>query len=155
MKKFDFKLQKLLDIRHSKEEESKLNFSKAQDDKINAENNLDKLNMNYGKYSETRKYGNVVQQKITQFYLNSLATCIDEATAELEKKKIIVEEKRQDLKQKQIDRKTVDILKDKQKTKYTKEINDIEQRNNDEFALYGYIRNAGERGWDIEWGKYK
>lgn len=146
MKKFDFKLQKLLDIRYSKEEESKLNFSKAQDDKTNAEENLDKLNMNYSKYSETRMHGNVVQQKTTQFYLNSLATCIDEAISELEKKKMILEEKRQDLKQKQVDRKTVDILKDKQMDKYTKEVNAIEQRNNDEFALYGYIRNTAERG---------
>ncbi|WP_026881252.1 flagellar export protein FliJ [Clostridium akagii] len=146
MKKFDFKLQKLLDIRYNKEEESKLNFSKAQDDKTNAEENLDKLNMNYSKYSETRMHGNVVQQKTTQFYLNSLATCIDEAISELEKKKMILEEKRQDLKQKQVDRKTVDILKDKQMDKYTKEVNAIEQRNNDEFALYGYIRNTAERG---------
>ncbi len=146
MKKFDFKLQKLLDIRNSKEEESKLKFGKAQDDKVIAEENLGKLNESYSKYSETRKYGNVVEQKITQFYLNSLSTCIDEANSELEKKKIILEEKRQDLKQKQIDRKTVDILKDKQKSKYVKEVNDIEQRNNDEFALYGHMRKVIERG---------
>ena len=146
MKKFDFKLQKLLDLRNNKEEESKLNFSKAQDDKINAEKNLNKLNLNYSKYGETRKYGNVAQQKITQFYLNSLSICISEANAELKKKKMILEEKRLDLKQKQIDRKTVDILKDKQKSKYVKEANDIEQRNNDEFALYGYMRNSAERG---------
>lgn len=145
MKKFDFKLQKLLDLRNSKEEESKLSFSKAQEDKTNAEENLNKLNINYSKYGETRKFGSVVDQKIIQFYLNSLATCITEASGELEKKKMILEEKRLDLKQKQIDRKTVDILKDKQNIKYIKEINHVEQVNNDEFALYGYMRNAIER----------
>ena len=45
------------------------------------------------------------------------------------------------MKKKQVDRKTVDILKEKQLAAYTKEENRIEQINNDEFALYAYMRN--------------
>lgn len=144
MKKFDFKLQKLLDIRLNDEEKSKINFKTAQEEKLIAEKNLETLNSNYIKYGETRKFGSVVEQKIIQVYLNSLSLCIDEAGTELEKKNMLLETKRLDLKQKQIDRKTVEILKEKQLNKFNKEQNRLEQLANDEFALYGYIRKIAE-----------
>lgn len=145
MEKFNFKLQRLLDIRENVEEKSKIVFKKAQDEKNETENKLCNLKNSYEKYSEVRKSGNVVEQKITQAYLNSLTLCIDETSVELEKKCTFLEEKREELKQKQIERKTVEILKDKQKEKFIKEQNRIEQKNNDEFALYGFMRKL-ERG---------
>ncbi len=57
----------------------------------------------------------------------------------------IVEERREELKTKQLERKTVEILKEKDKLAFEKEQNMIEQRNNDEFALYAFIRNAERR----------
>lgn len=146
MKKFDFKLQKLLDIRANLEEESKVKFSNAQDEKLRAEENLKSLNANYARYSEKRKFGSVIEQKITQAYLNSLATCIKDASIEVEKKAMVLEEKRKVLTEKRIDRKTVEILKSKQEEKFRKEQEAIEQKANDEFAIYGYIRNKVERG---------
>lgn len=145
MEKFNFKLQKLLDIREDMEERSKVIFKKAQDDKNHTELKLQSLTDNYKKYSEVRITGSVIEQKITQAYLNSLTLCIDETTEELQQKCCILEEKREELKQKQIERKTVEILRDKQKSKFIKEQNTIEQKNNDEFALYGFIRRL-ERG---------
>ena len=145
MGNFKFRLQKLLDIRIDKEEESKMNFKKAQQEKIGAEENLEKLNTNYKKFSEQRKYGSIVQQKITQAYLNSLSGCIDQANMELKNKETILEQKRQELKEKQIDRKTVEILRDKQKAQFIKEQNLIEQKANDEFALYGFMRRNERR----------
>jgi len=38
----------------------------------------------------------------------------------------------------------VEILRDKQKDKFIKEQNRIEQKTNDEFALYGFIRRNSE-----------
>lgn len=145
MENFKFRLQKLLDIRIDREEESKINFKKAQQEKIGAEQNLEKLNTNYTKFSEERKYGSIVQQKITQAYLNSLSGCIDQANVELNNKETILEQKRKELKDTQIERKTVEILKDKQKAKFIKEQNLIEQKANDEFALYGFIRKLERR----------
>lgn len=145
MDNFKFRLQKLLDIRIDKEEESKISFQKAHQEKINAEKNLEKLNNNYKKFSEERKYGSIVKQKITQAYLNSLSGCIDEASIELNKKDAILEQKRNDLKDRQIERKTVEILKDKQKDRFIKEQKLIEQKANDEFALYSFMRRM-ERG---------
>ncbi|AJA47889.1 flagellar export protein FliJ [Clostridium pasteurianum DSM 525 = ATCC 6013] len=144
MENFKFSLQKLLDIRIDKEEESKINFKKAQQEKVTAEQNLEKLNNNYKKFSEERKYGSIVQQKITQAYLSSLSGCIDRASMELNNKTSVLEQKRRELKDTQIERKTVEILRDKQKDKFIKEQNRIEQKTNDEFALYGFIRRNSE-----------
>lgn len=145
MEKFNFRLQKLLDLKFEKEEQGKVVFKKAQDDKLRAENELENLKENYIKYSEIRITGNVIQQKITQNYLNAISLCIDETTEELEKKSVILEEKRQELIKKQIERKTVETLKDKQKMIFNKKQKIIEQNFNDELALYGYIRNLERR----------
>ena len=50
MSNFKFKLQKLLDIRVNEEEESKLFYSKAQNQKNIVENKLHELENNYKKY---------------------------------------------------------------------------------------------------------
>lgn len=143
MKKFNFKLQKLLDIRVQRENESQMIFKSAEEEKVKAENNLKKLNDNFDKYSN-RQITSVVDQKITHVYLKSLSSCINLASEELIEKKDNLESKREDLKQKQIEKKTVEILRDKQRKKYLDEQNRIEQNLNDEFALYGYMRKFSE-----------
>lgn len=142
---FNFKLQKLLDIRVSKEEESKRAFREAQLQKSKTEEKLKGLKDNYSKYNVINKNETLVQQKIKKNYLNALNINIDETSKELENKVFILEEKRVDLKKKQIDRKTVEILKEKKLENFIKEQDRIEQINNDEFALYSYIRNAERR----------
>ena len=52
MSKYKFKLQKLLDIRINEEEESKLLYSQAQNNKNIVENKLIELENNYKKYSD-------------------------------------------------------------------------------------------------------
>ena len=49
------------------------------------------------------------------------------------------------MKNKQVARKTVDILKEKQLNAYNKEQDRVEQVNNDEFALYAYMRNHASK----------
>ncbi|NFT55436.1 flagellar export protein FliJ, partial [Clostridium sporogenes] len=51
MKGYSFRLQKLLDIREKKEEESKMKFKQAQMEKNNTEEKLFKLKNNYNKYN--------------------------------------------------------------------------------------------------------
>ncbi len=145
MEKFKFRLQNLLDIRIKQEEESKIAFKIAQDEKLKAEEKLSDLNSNFDKYSNLRMEGSIVEQKLTQAYLNAISFCIDETIEEIKNKEKVLENKRDELKKKQIDRKTVDILKEKQKIAFEKEQNNIEQRANDEFALYGYMRNFERR----------
>lgn len=143
---FGFRLQKLLDLRIQKEEESKIEFKKSQDVKKEIEKNLLSMTENYHEYSLKRLSGTVIEQKITQNYLNALNVLIDEASDNLEKQKKVVEDKRNVLIKKQVERKTVEVLKDKQKLEFEKNENLKEQRVNDELALYSFIRNI-ERGW--------
>ena len=142
---FNFRLQKLLDIRTEKEEESKRNFKEAQGQKDKVENSLNNMKQNYSRYNSVTVKEDVVQQKIRRNYLYALNTSIDEKTIELNKKIIVLDKKREELKEKQIDRKTVEILKDKKKTEFLDIEKHVEQVQNDEFALYGYIRNREGR----------
>ncbi|KEI95985.1 flagellar export protein FliJ [Clostridium botulinum] len=145
MNGYSFRLQKLLDIREKKEEESKMKFKQAQMEKNHTEEKLFKLKNNYSKYSNINLNDSILEKKIRHSYLNSLNFCINETTNELKQKLKIVEERREELKTKQVERKTVEILKEKDKLAFEKEQNMIEQRNNDEFALYAFIRNAERR----------
>ncbi len=145
MAAFNFKLQKLLDIRTEKEEESKRIFKEAQNEKNMIENKLDAMVNNYNKYNVIDKKETIIEQKIKKNYLNALNISINETSKVLDEKSIVLEEKREDLKQKQIERKTVEILKAKKKDEFIKFQNHIEQTANDEFALYGYIRKLERR----------
>ncbi|MFL0251631.1 flagellar export protein FliJ [Clostridium neuense] len=145
MGKFNFRLQKLLDLKFQKEEQSKIVFKKAQEEKLKAEEKLASLKDNYKKYSEARMFGTVIEQKITHNYLNALTSCIDEANIELNTKSENLEKKRKELVEKQIERKTVETLKEKQKMNFELETKLVEQRFNDELALYGYIRKLERR----------
>ncbi|NFF95491.1 flagellar export protein FliJ [Clostridium sporogenes] len=145
MKGYSFRLQKLLDIREKKEEESKMKFKQAQMEKNNTEEKLFKLKNNYNRYNNINLNDSILEKKIRHSYLNSLNFCINETSNELQQKLKVVEERREELKTKQVERKTVEILKEKDKLAFEKEQNMIEQKNNDEFALYAFIRNTERR----------
>lgn len=145
MKKFNFRLQKVLDIRINKEEESKIKFKDAQLQREKVQDKLNELKVNHNKYNTWDKTKSIIEQKIKNNYLNALEIQISNKKNELQEKNKLVEQKREELKQCQVERKTVELLKEKQLDKYIKEQNQIEQKANDEFALYGYIRRC-ERG---------
>ena len=141
IKKFKFGLEKLLEIRIDKEEESKRKFTKTQREKQETENKLIGLKENYEKYNGIEKGESVVYQKIKRNYLYALDKGILETEKNLEIKNKELEIRREDLIKKQIDRKTVDILKERKYIEYTKEAERKEQILIDELSLYSYIRN--------------
>ena len=141
IKKFKFGLEKLLEIRIDKEEESKRKFTKTQREKQETENKLIGLKENYEKYNGIEKGESVVYQKIKRNYLYALDKGILETEKNLEIKNKELEIRREDLIKKQIDRKTVDILKERKYIEYTKEEDRKEQILIDELSLYSYIRN--------------
>ena len=138
---YKFRLQKLLDIRKDFEDKSKFKFKEAQSEKNIVEDELNKLKEKYKIHRNIDAYQSVIQQKIKQNYLNALTFAIDETAVALEDKEEILEKNRKELKQCQVEKKTVEILKENQKSAFLKEQNSIEQKNNDEFALYAFIRN--------------
>lgn len=142
MSNFKFKLQKLLDIRVNEEEESKLFYSKAQNQKNIVENKLHELENNYKKYSDISKAKDTISQKITMNYLSYLNTTIKDTEKELEAKEIELEKAKKDFIDKRIKRRSLEVLKENKILEIKKEEERLEQISNDEFALYGYIRKT-------------
>lgn len=138
---YKFSLQKLLEIREEKEEESKRLFTESQRQKQITENELINMRDSYDKYKGIRPGEDVIYQKIKRNYLLALESGIKNKEKELVVKSREVEVRRIDLKQRQVDRKIVETLKEKQYRAFIKEQDRIEQINNDEFALYAYMRN--------------
>ena len=141
MSNFKFKLQKLLDIRVNEEEESKLFYSKAQNQKNIVENKLHELENNYKKYSDISRAKDTISQKITMNYLSYLNTTIKDTEKELEAKEIELEKAKKDFIDKRIKRRSLEVLKENKILEIKKEER-LEQISNDEFALYGYIRKT-------------
>ncbi|MBD7909841.1 MULTISPECIES: flagellar export protein FliJ [Clostridium] len=138
--RYKFRLQKLLELREEKEEESKRLFSKSQNDKIKVETELNNLKENYENYKGIRPGEDVIYQKIKRNYLFALEGGIKVKEKELILKEQELEFRRKDLKEKQVDRKTVETLKEKEYSSFIKEQDRLEQIDIDEFALYAYMR---------------
>ena len=142
MSNFKFKLQKLLDIRVNEEEESKLFYSKAQNQKNIVEKKLIELENSYKKYSDMSIAKDTITQKITMNYLSHLNVSIKETLKELEEKEVEVENAKKDFIDKRIKRRSLEVLKENQILEMQKEEERLEQISNDEFALYSYIRKT-------------
>jgi len=140
MNGYKFRLQKLLDIRIDKEEESKIKFKEAQVVKIDTELKLANLKTTYETARKTENASSLIERKIKSNYLNAVNNSIHNTKEELHKNVIKLEEKRSELEKKQVERKTVEILKEKKTVIFLKEQEMIEQKANDEFALYAFIR---------------
>ncbi|WP_027633927.1 flagellar export protein FliJ [Clostridium hydrogeniformans] len=145
MKGFNFKLQKLLDIRLDKEEQCKIGFQVAEREKSKVEDSLKTLNGEYSKYNVLKKQETLIEQKIRNNYLNVLSFKIEDTEEVLKEKEVILIEKRGELIESQIDRKTVEILKEKKKKEFIKNEEKKEQNFIDELALYSYIRTHERR----------
>lgn len=142
---FSFPLQRVLDIRKEKEQEAVRNLQQAQKEKLSLENKLQDFKDNYNKYNGIKAGESVVYQKIKRNYLQSVLESISKTEVEIEVKNRDIELKRQQAKEKQIERKTVETLKDKRYESFIKEQERIEQINNDEFALYAHMRRSERR----------
>ncbi|BCZ48592.1 flagellar protein FliJ [Clostridium gelidum] len=139
--RFRFGLDKLLEIRKEKEEESKRLFTESQREKNKIEEKLEELNQNYNKYKGITPNEDIIYQKLKRYYIQGVQNGIKSNEKELVIKNQEVDKRRRDLTTKQMERKTVQTLKDKQYDAYVKEQDRVEQINLDELALYAYVRN--------------
>lgn len=139
--RFKFGLEKLLEIRKAKEEESKRLFTECQREKKNIEEKLEQLNENLNKYKGISPDEDIVYQKLKRYYVQGVQSGIETTEKDLEKKEKEIDVRRKDLTVKQMERKTVETLKDKKHSAFMKEQDRIEQINLDELALYSYVRN--------------
>ena len=139
--RFKFGLDKLLEIRKEKEEESKRLFTESQREKKKVEEKLEELNQSYHKYKGITPNEDVVYQKLKRYYIQGVQNGIETYEKELTIKNQEVDKRRRDLTEKQMERKTVQTLKDKKYEAHIKEQDRVEQINLDELALYAYVRN--------------
>lgn len=144
-KRFKFSLDKLLEIRREKEEESKREFTKVQAEKAAMEEKLKSLHNNYEKYKVIDANEDVVYQKLKRYYLTGLQTSIKETKKSLVKKEEEVEKNRKKVIEKQIDRKTVETLKNKKYAQFVEDENKAEQIVIDELGLYAFVRNKDDK----------
>lgn len=144
MRKFKFKLQKLLDIKVKDEEQSKLNYTKAQNDKKLTEKKLEKLQNDYIKYSDINSLKDIVSQNVAIHYLSTISHSMKSTNEELRLHEIKVNEAKNDFIEKQIDRKSLEKLKENKLQNFVKEQERLEQIINDEFALYAHIRKSAQ-----------
>ncbi|NMS89669.1 flagellar export protein FliJ [Clostridioides difficile] len=140
-KNFKFRLQKVLDLKMKDEEKIKMEFAKIQQKKMDIETNLENLESNYSKYSISKDNDNIQNQKITINYLLALNNSITDLSEELDKSTNELEKARKQLIDKQIERKSLEKLKEKKYSQYYREENLKEQKTNDEFASMSYLRN--------------
>lgn len=141
MYNYKFKLQKLLDIKIQEEEESKLEYTKAQNEKKSLEDNLKRLDSSYRKYSNFEQSEDIISQKLRLNYLHSISQTIEKHNQDLiEQEKVVLKAKDKFI-EKQINRKSLETLKENNLIRLQKEEERKEQLENDEFALYAYIRN--------------
>ena len=76
-----------------------------------------------------------------RYYVQGIQSGIQSAEKELENQEKEISVRRRELTVKQMERKTVETLKEKKYSEYVKEQNRVEQINLDELALYSYVRN--------------
>ena len=108
MENFKFRLQRVLDIKIKSEEESKIKYSKAQNEKRVVEKELDDLKQMYKKYENEIDVEDHISRIITFNYLNSLSNNINIKSNELSKKEELLNEARVNLLNKQIERKSLE-----------------------------------------------
>jgi len=139
--RFKFGLDKLLEIRKEKEEESKRLFTESQREKKKIEEKLEELNQNYNKYKGISPNEDIIYQKLKRYYIQGVQSGIESSEKDLVIKNQEIDKRRRDLTEKQMERKTVQTLKDKKYEAYIKEQDRVEQINLDELALYAFVRN--------------
>ena len=142
-KQFKFPLEKLLEMRKTREEEGKKLFNSSQRELQISKDKLNELHDNYNKYNGITPGESLVYQKLKKNYLIALNKGILQTEKEIEKKQKEVDYRREQLKIRQIERKTVDILREKRYNQFIWEQNYKEQIQNDEFALYAHMRKQG------------
>lgn len=143
-KQFKFPLEKLLEMRKTREEEGKKLFNSSQRELQISKDKLNELHDNYNKYNGITPGESLVYQKLKKNYLMALNKGILQTEKEIEKKQKEVDYRREQLKIRQIERKTVDILREKRYNQFIWEQNYKEQIQNDEFALYAHMRKVGK-----------
>ncbi|MFA5902522.1 MAG: flagellar export protein FliJ [Desulfobacula sp.] len=139
MKRFDFRLQPILNHREYLERVAKQNTARAQMDVVQCENRISDLNNTLDR--QARKFENELEQGISAFefrqhcdYLDDVETTMKQERERKIKLSGILREKLMELKKKTIDKKAMELYRERLKNEYTQTILAIEQKEMDEIS---------------------
>ena len=142
MKKFTFKLQRLLEIRERLEEEARVELAKASGDYqivLNRKNKAIQSVQHARSESETKlSFENLRNYDLLQQETDRAILEIDK---ELEGKREIMEQKKAVYVKKKQDKRAVEILKEKALARYQEEESREEQKNLDEIGKNVFLKN--------------
>lgn len=138
MGKFKFKLEKVLDIRLREENEINLEYTKLLNEKNKLSREKIQLKETYDIYAN-KKYDDINMIKIKNDYIISVSNIIEKLDEKISEKEKEIDEVKSRFLEKQIERKSLEKLKEKKLSIYTKEEELKEQNINDEFAIYSYF----------------
>jgi len=149
LKRFEFRLQKLLEIRKRKEEQEKLELAKASGAYQFVLNKKEKILFNLG---EKRKELSNKKGQLNLRELQAYDSMVKDADLAIKKLDVEIEEKRK-IMQKHIDkyaelkreRRVVEVLREKAYKKYEEEAGKEEQKLIDEIGKDLFIKNKENR----------
>ena len=141
MKKFVFKLQKVLDYRFEIEEKKKDEFAKAQKKLLSEKNKLESLiERKKSAVEDKSNYKSKLDYQLLLNYIDFMDDKIENQMAEIKKAEDEFAIKKDELIKSTADRKVIEKLKEKAKDEFNLEVGQKEQKLNDGFALFSYVR---------------
>lgn len=142
MKGFTFRLEKVLDHRIDIEDNKKNEFVKSRMEYINQQKHLEYLKQEIIRTNKIKPKKNT--NIFTYIAMNNYKAMLEEKTETQEKKVDIYREsmnqKKEEFMESKRDRKVIEKLKDKAYKEFIIDQDKNEQKQNDEFALYGYMK---------------
>ncbi len=139
MKKFDFRLQPLLNYREYLERVAKQNTARAQMDVVQCEDRITELKNT--REQQAKRVANELEQGISAFEFRQYQEYLDDVENTMEQEKLrkiklslILKEKLLELKKKTIDKKAMEFYRERLKTEYTQKILTAEQKEMDEIS---------------------
>lgn len=144
MERFSFNLQKVLDFRVNIEEKKKEEFTAAQKHFLTCEGIVnDLIEMKENTIAKTKNLKTAYDFQSYSKYIEYINTRIDASKENLIRAEEELRIKKEELLSCSMDRKAVEKLKDKARAEYDAEAARLEQKQNDDFALFAHMRREG------------
>ncbi|MGL4801601.1 MAG: flagellar export protein FliJ [Cetobacterium sp.] len=139
---FNFKLQKILDLKIKNEDEVKIRMKKLTVDKEEIEDKIKKLREKYDEYKNIKRNEELYIQKIKFNYLETVYKSIQYYSKELDEIDIKIQSLNIELTKCQQERKSIENLKEKEYLEFKENEKKRENEILNEFASNMFIKKA-------------